>query len=119
MWDLDANRPIYLQIAERIEFQICSGLYHPGDKIPSVRNLAKEAGVNPNTMQRALQELENKGILNSFRTSNRTVTAEADQILSLKKEIAQRHISEFLTKMENIGFSREEIITLLIKKEGQ
>ena len=117
MWNLDSGRPIYLQITERIEFLICSGTYQPGDKIPSVRNLAQEAGVNPNTMQRALQELENKGILCSFRTTNRTVTEDEYRIQSLKKEIAKNQISDFLSKMKNIGFSKEEIITLL-NEEG-
>lgn len=113
MWNLDSGRPIYLQIVEQIEFQICSGAYQPGDKIPSVRNLAQEAGVNPNTMQRALQELENRKILTSFRTSNRTVTEEEDKIQSLKKQIAKNQITDFLTKMKNLGFSKEEIVTLL------
>ena len=80
MWELDSNRPIYLQIAEKIELEICSGVYQPGDKIPSVRELAQEVGVNPNTMQRALAELERKQIIVTFRTSGRTVTEEKGRI---------------------------------------
>ena len=62
-WKLDSDRPIYAQILEIIQMQIISGKYQPGDKIPSVRELAADAGVNPNTMQKALSELERSGLI--------------------------------------------------------
>lgn len=119
MWDLDANRPIYLQIAERIELQICSGIYGPGDKIPSVRELAQEAGVNPNTMQRALQELERKGIMVTFRTSGRTVTEDEEMIQQIRNKLAREQIQEFLNKMKEMGFEKKEILELLKEEKGE
>ena len=73
-WDLDNDRPIYLQLMERIQQDIVSGVYHSGDKLPSVRDLALEAAVNPNTMQKALSELERNGLVYSRRTSGRFIT---------------------------------------------
>ena len=70
-WELDNDRPIYLQLMERIQQDIVSGIYKPGDRLPSVRDLAVEAAVNPNTMQKALSELERSGLVYSQRTSGR------------------------------------------------
>ena len=113
MWELDSNRPIYLQIAEKIELEICSGVYQPGDKIPSVRELAQEVGVNPNTMQRALAELERKQIIVTFRTSGRTVTEEKGRIQELRNNLAKEQIKSFLEKMQEMGFDKKEVLTLL------
>lgn len=117
MWNLDTNRPIYLQIAEIIEQRICSGMYGPGERIPSVRELAQEAGVNPNTMQRALQELERKEIIITFRTSGRTVTEDESMIQEIRSNLAREQIQEFLHKMKEMGFEKDEILALL--KEGE
>ena len=73
-WELDNDRPIYLQLMERIQQDIVSGIYKPGDRLPSVRDLAVEAAVNPNTMQKALSELERSGLVYSQRTSGRFIT---------------------------------------------
>lgn len=113
MWELDSSRPIYLQIAERIELEICSGVYQPGDKIPSVRELAQAAGVNPNTMQRALSELERKEIIVTFRTSGRTVTEDKDRIMQIRNMLAREQIRIFLDRMKEMGFEREKILQLL------
>ena len=113
MWELDSNRPIYLQIAEKIELEIISGRYQPGDKIPSVRELAQEAGVNPNTMQRALAELERKQIVVTFRTSGRTVTEEKDRIREIRNSFAKEQIRGFLEKMQEMGFDKKEVLSLL------
>ena len=77
-WKLDNDRPIYAQIVEKIKLRIISGFYQPGSKLPSVRDLALEAGVNPNTMQKAFAELENSGLLITMRTSGRMVTEDED-----------------------------------------
>lgn len=111
-WDLDNNRPIYIQIMERIQLDIVSGIYNPGDKLPSVRELALQAAVNPNTMQKALSELERSGIVYSKRTSGRLITEDESMLKQLKNELAQEHIHAFLEKMEKLGFSKEEILTL-------
>ena len=78
-WNLDNDRPIYMQLMERIQQDIISGAYQPGDKLPSVRDLAVEAAVNPNTMQKALSELERCGLVYSQRTSGRFITDPGDE----------------------------------------
>ena len=112
-WNLDSDRPIYLQLMERIQHDIISGTYKPGDKLPSVRELAMEASVNPNTMQKALSELERIGLVHSRRTSGRFITEDETMIKQLKTEIATEHIREFLKSMEHLGFTRPEILELV------
>ena len=85
-WDLTSDRPIYAQIIEQMELKICSGVYPLGSKLPSVRDLAREASVNPNTMQRALSKLEESGLLYSVRTSGRYVTEDVNMIRKQRKE---------------------------------
>lgn len=111
-WDLDNNRPIYIQIMERIQLDIISGVYKPGDRLPSVRELALQAAVNPNTMQKALSELERSGIVYSKRTSGRLITEDESMLNHLKTELAEEHIHAFLEKMDKLGFSKEEILAL-------
>ena len=103
-WDLDNNRPIYLQLMEKIQQDIISGVYHAGDRLPSVRELALEASVNPNTMQKALSELERVGLVYSQRTSGRFITEDATMIKELKQHLANEHILEFFEKMKQLGF---------------
>lgn len=119
-WTLDNDRPIYLQLMERIQRDIIAGVYQPGDKLPSVRNLALEAAVNPNTMQKALSELERSGLVYSQRTSGRFITEDTEMLTQMKKELATEHIQEFFQKMEQLGFSRAELLTLVAKAaEGE
>ena len=106
-WNLDSDRPIYLQLMERIQHDIISGTYKPGDKLPSVRELAMEASVNPNTM------LERIGLVHSRRTSGRFITEDETMIKQLKTETATEHIREFLKSMEHLGFTRLEILELV------
>ena len=112
-WNLDSDRPIYLQLMERIQHDIISGTYRPGDKLPSVRELAMEASVNPNTMQKALSELERIGLVHSRRTSGRFITENETMIKKLKTETAAKHIREFLKSMEHLGLTRQEILELV------
>ena len=95
-WELDSDRPIFIQIVERIQMEIISGKYSPGDKLPSVRDLAAVAAVNPNTMQKALTELERTGLVYSQRTSGRFITEDAKMIEELKNNLAQEQIQEIL-----------------------
>ena len=83
-WELDNDRPIYLQLMERIQQDIVSGIYKPGDRLPSVRDLAVEAAVNPNTMQKALSELERSGLVYSQRTSGRFITEDTQLLDEMK-----------------------------------
>ena len=119
-WTLDNDRPIYLQLMERIQRDIIAGVYQPGDKLPSVRDLALEAAVNPNTMQKALSELVRSGLVYSQRTSGRFITEDTEMLTQMKKELATEHIQEFFQKMEQLGFSRAELLTLVTKAaEGE
>ncbi len=112
-WNLDSDRPIFLQIIEKIQLDIVSGVYNPGDKLPSVRELAQEASVNPNTMQKALSELERTGLVYSQRTSGRFITEDTAMIQQLKAELAKEIIEEFLQHMNKLGFQDEETIALM------
>lgn len=112
-WNLNNDRPIYAQIIERIEMQIISGFYKPGDKLPSVREFAAEAGVNPNTMQKALGELERMQLIITQRTSGRVVTEDFLMIENVKRQFAHEQIKMFLEKMNELGIGREETIQML------
>lgn len=116
-WNLDSERPIYTQIIGRITLDIISGIYAPGARLPSVRDLAQNAGVNPNTMQKALSELERTGLLFSQRTSGRFVTEELAMIEKTKTQLAAQQIREFLEKMQRIGFDRETTLKLIQQTE--
>ena len=117
-WNLNSDRPIYAQILERIQMQIVSGVYQPGTKIPSVRELAPDAGVNPNTMQKALAELERSGLVMTQRTSGRVVTEDLNMIKEIRNQLAGEQVKEFVKKMKDLGFDREDIIDLLTKETG-
>lgn len=117
-WTIDSDRPIYKQLVEQIELRIISGMYAPGDKIKSVRELAMEAGVNPNTMQKALAELERMGLVFAQRTSGRFITEDNKMIEEAKNTLAFKEIDGFFEKMKQLGFEKEEIIVLIEKKEG-
>lgn len=112
-WTLDNQRPIYLQLMERIQRDIISGVYHAGDKLPSVRELAMEAAVNPNTMQKALSELERSGLVYSQRTSGRFITEDENMLQKMKSDLANENIREFLDKMEKLGFPHKEALSLI------
>lgn len=112
-WKLDSDRPIFLQLADILKMDILSGKYKPGDKISAVRDLAQEAAVNPNTMQKALTELERMGLVHTERTSGRFVTQDEELIRKLKNEQAEIEIIEFLGKMNKIGFNDSTILELV------
>ena len=101
--------PIYMQIIETVKVEIVSGKYKTGDKLPGVRDLAVEYGVNPNTVQRALSELEREGLLQSERTSGRFVSIDEDKITKLKKSLSEDYIKDLFEKMNQIGMSDSEI----------
>lgn len=118
-WNLSSERPIYAQIMERITLDIVSGIYLPGARLPSVRDLAQDAGVNPNTMQKALSELERTGLIISQRTSGRFITEDLTMVEKTKQNLASMQIREFLEKMEHIGFTKESIIQLIEQIETE
>lgn len=120
-WSFSNDLPIYSQLIGQIKVGIVSGVFPPGERLPSVRDLATEAGVNPNTMQRALAELERDGLVYSQRTAGRFVTEDAAMIEQAKRGLARGHIQTFLEAMGRLGYAREEILDLLRQeaiKEG-
>ncbi|WP_298019996.1 GntR family transcriptional regulator [uncultured Dysosmobacter sp.] len=118
-WQFSNDAPIYTQLIQQIKVGIVSGGFPPGERLPSVRDLATEAGVNPNTMQRALMELERDGLVYSQRTAGRFVTEDKAMIETAKRGLAERHIKTFLAAMTNLGFQREEIVSLLRQESGE
>ena len=117
-WTLQSDRPIYAQLVERLKTEIVSGVYPPGGRLPSVRELAATASVNPNTMQKAFAELERTGLIITMRTSGRVVMEDTAMINETRRELAEEQISQFLTQMNNLGFDRAEIIAMLSEHKG-
>jgi len=118
-WVFTPDRPIYLQIQEQLKLGIVAGQYPPGDKLPAVRDLALTAAVNPNTMQRALAELERDGLVYTQRTSGRFVTEDEAVISKAKNELAMELIDAFLAKMAAIGYGVEATAALIDKKKEE
>lgn len=114
-WQFDKERPIYTQLLEQIQFLIISGHYAEGEKLPSVRDLASQASVNPNTMQRALTELERSGLIYSQRTSGRYVTEDRELIRKMKESIELEKILTFFHEMELLGYTAEQVVELIHK----
>ena len=117
-WHFSNDKPIYSQIIEQIKQLIVSSGFSPGDKLPSVRELAQTACVNPNTMQKAMSELEKDGLLYTLRSSGRFITDDEALIKKIKNELAEAEIENFMQGMSKLGFSVEETINLISEKQG-
>lgn len=109
-WNFDNSSPIYKQIMTELEFQMISGKRKAGERLPSVRELAEEANVNPNTMQKALQELEREGYLITDRTNGRYVTHDEEILKAFKNRQIDILISELVERLSDFGLSRDEIL---------
>ena len=120
-WKLDSDRPIYIQLVEQIQLYIVSGKFPGGSRLPSVRELAAEAGVNPNTMQKAFAELARDGLVMTNRTAGRFGTEDSKMVQQIRQKLASEEIHLFLGKMKQLGFEKEELISLLKTdyKEGE
>ena len=112
-WELKPDRPIYQQLLEQIQLRIVSGVYTPGEKLPSVRELAAEAAVNPNTMQKAFAELERQGLVYTQRTAGRFITEDEQMLKEVKDALAREQIQEFFQRMRQLGYSKAETMSLL------
>ncbi len=112
-WNMDSDRPIYAQLVERIQMQIVSGYYPSGSRLPSVRELAAIAAVNPNTMQRAFAELERSELIVTQRTVGRIVTEDKELIEEVRRGMAQMHLENFIEKMRELGYTKETLLALL------
>lgn len=120
-WDLSDDRPIYLQLMEQLKLGIVSGTYPPGSRLPSVRELAADASVNPNTMQKALSELEREGLVYAQRTSGRFITEDQQMLEGIRQDLAKQAMAQFLESMARLGYDREETLTMMKqqnRKEG-
>lgn len=114
----DNERPIYLQLVEKIKAEIVSEKLKPGERLLSVRELALTAKVNPNTMQKALVELENQGLVYTERTNGKFVTTNKELVNKIKKELAEEKVINFLNDMKNIGITQEESVMYLQELGG-
>ena len=112
----DSSRPIYAQLVERLKAKILAGTYPPGGHLDSVRDMAAAAGVNPNTMQRALAQLETEGLVRTERTAGRYVTEDTMLIEQLRAATAEKFAEEFLEKMQGIGYSPAQVAELLARQ---
>lgn len=112
-WNITAGRPVYVQLVEHLELALLTGLWPPGSRVPPVRELAAEAAVNPNTMQRALQELESRGLLQAQRTAGRTVTADENALTALRRERAAALAAEYARQCRALGLDLAEAQALL------
>lgn len=113
MWNFSNDRPVYIQIMDEIKLRIVSGRYKPGERIPSVRDLAEEARVNPNTMQKALAEIERDGYIISLRTSGKYVTDNTALINELKISRAENLVEGFAREITKMGISINDAVSLL------
>lgn len=116
-WTFSGERPIYSQLVEQLQLRIVTGIYPPGSRMETVRELANEAAVNPNTMQRAMSELEKRGLVFSQRTSGRFVTDDPESIAALRLELAQEKTDRFMGEMKKLGYGKREVVALLEKEE--
>lgn len=115
-WNLDDSRVIWPQLKDQLMRSIVAGEYVMGSSFPTVRELAEEAGVNRNTMQRALRELENEGLVITNRTAGRTVTTDEKLVAQMKENIAKDRIDKFMEEMAAIGYHTEEVIKMIEKR---
>ena len=115
----DNERPIYIQLVEMIRIEIVSGKFQRGQKLPSVRELALMMKVNPNTMQKALVELEDEKLIYTERTNGKYVTEDEKRIEEIKKQLAQEKVNNYLNSMKNIGISYELAVSYLQELGGQ
>lgn len=116
-WELEGDRPIYLQLLEQLQLRIICGVYKAGDRLPSVRDLAEEAAVNANTMQRALTELEQAELVYAQRTAGRFITEDQRKIDAVRASFARKHAATYLEGMRKLGFTCEESLEFL-RDEG-
>ena len=117
-YDFETGTPIYLQIIEKIKADIISKKYLPNDKLPSVREFSIELKVNPNTVQKALSELEDEGLIYTERTNGKFVTKDEDKILKAKENMVKKLIDEFTLKMQKLGLNEKEISKIINKEWG-
>lgn len=118
-WTIRGDAPVYTQLVEQLTLAIIRGDYPPGERLPSVRELSAEAGVNPNTMQRALSELEREGFVQTQRTMGRTVTEDAALIEKEKQRFAHAAVGTYFSSMQQLGYDQASAMTLIRQSENE
>ncbi|MDD5949963.1 MAG: GntR family transcriptional regulator [Lachnospiraceae bacterium] len=116
-WSIDNDRPVYTQLVEHMKQSIIMGEYKPGDRMPSVRDMARMAGVNPNTMQRAFQEMEREGLMFSNRTAGRFVTEDLTVLQNVGRDETMTLVGQFYEKMRQLGFDTKQMVHFLEEYE--
>ncbi len=112
-WSFTSDKPVYLQIAERIIASVLSGEYKPGEQIPTVRQLALESAVNPNTIQHSFAELESKGLIVSHGTVGRYVTEDTEIIEACRKQTTEQLVKSFVNDIAKLSVTKEQIMAML------
>lgn len=112
-FEFDSERPIYRQLVEQFKIYILTKKMAPGDQLPTVRDISQLVNVNPNTVQRAFAELEQKGFVYTKRTSGRFITEDQAFIDSERKKLARMYVDEFLLKMEQLAYSQEQVLSFM------
>lgn len=115
-WKLTDDRPIWTQLTEQLTERIVSGIYPLGSRMPSVRELSAEAGVNPNTMQRALAQLEADGLVSTNRTAGRTVTEDSTSVEQVRQNLAEDKMELYVTGMATLGYTETEAANMLLNR---
>ncbi len=115
-WKLNDDRPIWAQLTEQLTERIVSGVYPLGSRMPSVRDLAAQAGVNPNTMQRALAQLETDGLVATNRTAGRTVTEDADSVERVRQNLAEDKMELYVSGMATLGYTETQAAQMLLNR---
>lgn len=115
-WKLTDDRPIWMQLTEQLTERIVSGLYPLGSRMPSVRELAAQAGVNPNTMQRALAQLEADGLVVTNRTASRTVTEDSQSVDRVRHSLAEDKMEFYVAGMATLGYTETEAANMLLHR---
>lgn len=116
-WNFENDRPIYIQLVEKLKLAIVAGEYPAGERLPSVRDLAIEIKANPNTVQRALVDLEQTGLIYTQRTNGKFVTEDKELVQRIREELAKEAFSKFQENMKQLGFEENEIKQYLTKQK--
>ena len=117
-WQFNGREAVFLQISDRLRWEILGGKYSPDEQFPSVRQLAAEAAVNPNTMQKALVYLEEEGLLHAHGTVGRFVTSDQEILNAARERMRRKTVRHWLTEAKAFGISTEELIQY-IKEEDK
>ena len=116
-WNFENDRPIYIQLVEKLKLAIVAGEYPTGERLPSVRDLAMEIKANPNTVQRALVDLEQTGLIYTQRTNGKFVTEDKELVQKIREELAKQAFNKFQENMKQLGFGEDEMKQYVMKQK--